>query len=153
MALPLLGRFHRALQASRFCQALGLALGAGLEAERSLQMALAASGSAVLHARAGVALRRLRAGASLVDAVEPLGMLDGESLQRLSTGERTGTLEPTLSQLGREHTESSLRWLRALVLGIIALLVVVLFLTLIGKVIQLQGAYFREMETLMDSRG
>ncbi|WP_158501786.1 type II secretion system F family protein [Vitiosangium sp. GDMCC 1.1324] len=150
MRVPLLGRVHRELQASRFSLVLGVALGAGLEAGRSLQMALEATGSTLLRARAHLAVHRLRSGASLTDVVEWLDVFDGESLQRLSTGERTGELEPTLAQLSREHSDSAMRWLRTLMFVVIALLSVFLFATNIGKVVQLQGGYQRQLGDLSE---
>ncbi|HEX8438563.1 type II secretion system F family protein [Archangium sp.] len=148
MHLPLLGRVHRGLHASRFSLVLGAALGAGLEAARSLQMALESTGSVLLRRRAGLAVHRLRSGASLTDVVEWLDVLDGESLQRVSTGERTGELEPILAQLAREHAESAMRWLRTLMFVVIALLSAFLFATNIGKVVQLHGGYQHALKDL-----
>jgi general secretion pathway protein F len=148
MHLPLLGRVHRELHASRFSLVLGAALGAGLEAARSLQMALDSTGSPSLRKRAGLAIHRLRSGASLTDVVEWLDVLDGESLQRVSTGERTGDLEPILAQVSREHSESAMRWLRALMFVVIALLSGFLFATNIGKVVQLQSGYQHALKDL-----
>ncbi|MGZ3460935.1 MAG: type II secretion system F family protein [Archangium sp.] len=148
LRVPLLGRVHRELQASRFSLVLGVALGAGLEAGRSLRMALEATGSVPLCARAGLAEHRLRSGASLTDVVEWLGVLDGESLQRLSTGERTGELEPVLAQMSREHSETAMRWLRTLMFVVIALLSVFLFATNIGKLVGLQSGYQHKLSDL-----
>ncbi|QRK09101.1 type II secretion system F family protein [Archangium violaceum] len=148
MRVPLLGRVHRELQASRFSLVLGATLGAGLEVGRSLQMALEATGSARLRARANLALHRLRTGATLTDVVEWLDVFDGESLQRVATGERTGDLEPVLTGLSREHADTAMRWLRTLMFVIIALLSVFLFATNIGKVVQLQSGYQRQLGEL-----
>jgi len=143
MHIPLLGRVHRELHASRFSLVLGVALGAGLEAARSLQLALEATGSVMLRKRVGLAAHRLRSGASLTDVVEWLDVLDGESLQRVSTGERTGDREPLLAQVSRAHSEAAMRWLRTLMFGVIPLLAVILFATNIGKVVGVQGNYLR----------
>lgn len=148
MRVPLLGRVHRELQASRFSLVLGAALGAGLEAGASLRMALEATGSVLLRGRAHLAEHRLRSGATLVDVVEWLGVFDGESLQRIATGERTGELEPILGQLSREHSETAMRWLRTLVFVIIALLSAFLFATNIGKIVQLQRGYQNQLNEL-----
>jgi general secretion pathway protein F len=80
--------------------------------------------------------------------VEWLDVLDGESLQRVSIGERTGDLEPTLAQLAREHSEAAMRSLRALMFVVIALLSVFLFATNLGKVGQLQGGYQQRLDSL-----
>jgi type II secretory pathway component PulF len=148
MRIPILGRFHRELRASRFSLVLGVALGAGLEAGRSLEMALEATGSFLLRGRVSLALHRLRSGATLTDVVEWLDVLDGESLQQLATGERTGELEPVLAQVSRGHSESAMRWLRTLMFVVITLLSVFLFATNLGKVTGLQGGYQRQLEEL-----
>lgn len=148
MRVPVLGRVHRELQASRFSLVLGVALGAGLEAGRSLQLALEATGSLRLRGRVNLAVHRLRSGASLSDVVEWLGVLDAESLQQLATGERTGDLEPVLALVSRGHSEAAMRWLRTLMFVVITLLSVFLFATNIGKVVELQGGYFRQLHSL-----
>jgi type II secretory pathway component PulF len=148
MRVPVLGRVHRELQASRFSLVLGVALGAGLEAGRSLQLALEATGSLWLRGRVNLAVHRLRSGASLTDVVEWLGVLDSESLQQLATGERTGGLEPVLALVSRGHSEAAMRWLRTLMFVVITLLSVFLFATNIGKVVELQGRYFRQLQGL-----
>lgn len=148
LRVPLLGRVHRELQASRFSLVLGSALGAGLEAGASLRMALEATGSVLLRGRANLAEHRLRSGATLTDVVEWLEVFDGESLQRLATGERTGELEPILGQVSREHSDTAMRWLRMLVFVLIALLTVFLFATNIGKIVRLQSGYQHQLEEL-----
>jgi type II secretory pathway component PulF len=143
MRVPLLGRVHRELQASRFSLVLGASLGAGLEAGRSLQLALEATGSFRLRGRVNLAPHRLRSGASLTDVVEWLDVLDGESLQQFATGERTGDLEPILAQVSRAHAEAAMRWLRLLMFAVITALSVFLFATNIGKLVGVQGNYLR----------
>lgn len=152
MHIPLLGRFHREVRAGRFCQVLGWSLGAGLDAGRGLQMALEAAGSQTLRGRSGQCLQRLQQGASLTDVVEELGVVEGESLRRIATGERTGHLEPTLRQLAGEHSEAGLRWLRTLVFTAIAVLVALLLATSARRVLQFQGGYYDRMYNLSNSR-
>jgi type II secretory pathway component PulF len=148
LKLPLLGGFHRQLQASCFCQVLGSSVGAGLEVARSLRMAISATQNPALQARAGQVIQQLQDGATLTDGVEALGILDGESLRRIAIGERTGHLEPTLHQLAREHSESGMRKLQAVVFVLIAVLAVVLFASSVASIFSLQGDYFRQLEDL-----
>jgi type II secretory pathway component PulF len=150
--IPVLGRFHRETQAGRFSRVLGTSLGAGLEAARSLQMAIEATGNSTLRAKAASAVQRLRDGATLTDVVEWLGVLDGESLRRVATGEKTGHLEPMLQQLAREHAEAGLRWLRALVFALILVLTVLLFATIIARIFSSQADYYRRLDDLSRTR-
>jgi type II secretory pathway component PulF len=146
--IPLLGSFYRRSQASRFCEVLGSSLGAGLDAARSLQLALEATNNTELQSRAGPAIHRLRDGASLTDVVEWLGVLDGESLRHLAIAERTGHLQPILQQQAREQSEAGLRAMKVLVGLLIALLVGFLVVTNIIRVFEAQQDYYRSLEGL-----
>jgi general secretion pathway protein F len=148
LRLPLLGSFHRRFQASRFCEALGTSLGAGLDAPRSLQMALDATGNADLQARSGEAIQRLRDGGTFTEVVEWLGVVDGESLRQVAIGERAGRIEPLLQQQARQNAEAALRGLRTLVFVLIIAVVVYLFATNIMRIFEFQSDYFRRVEEL-----
>jgi type II secretory pathway component PulF len=136
LRLPLLGTFYRRTQASRFCQVLGSCLGAGLDVSRSLQLALEATGNPELQSRAGPAV------------VEWLGVLDGEALRHVATGERTGHLQPLLQQQARAQSESGLRALQVFVFLAIAVLVGFFLVTNILRVFASQREYFRSLEEL-----
>jgi len=151
LKLPLLGGFHRQLQASRFCQVLGSSMGAGLEVARSLRMATAATQNPALQARADQVVQQLQDGATLTDGVEALGVLESESLRRIAIGERTGHLEPMLQQLARELAEAGMRKLQTLVFTLIAMLAVILFASSVAAIFSFQGDYFRQLDDL--SRG
>jgi type II secretory pathway component PulF len=148
LKIPLLGGFHRQLEASRFCQVLGTSVAAGLDVGRSLRMAISSTQNPELHARTGQALQQLQDGASLTDTVEGLGLLDGESLRRIATGERTGHLDTMLQHLAKEHSESGVRKLQAVVFVLIAALVVILFASSVGSLFSLQDGYFRRLEDI-----
>jgi len=148
LRLPLLGTFYRRTQASRFCQVLGSCLGAGLDAARSLQLALEATGDVELQSRAAPAVQRLRDGATLTDVVEWLDVLDGEALRQVATAERTGHLQPLLQQQAKAQSESGLRALQVVVGIAIAVLVVFLIVTNIFRVFESQREYFRSLEEL-----
>jgi type II secretory pathway component PulF len=148
LRVPLLGGFHRRLQASRFCDVLGTSLGAGLDAAHSLQMALDSTGSTELRARAAPAIQRLRNGATFAEVVEWLGVLDGESLRQVSIGERSGRIEPLLQQQARENSEAALRGLRVLMVALIVVVVAYLMATNIARIFEFQSDYFRRIEQL-----
>ncbi|MFL5344595.1 MAG: type II secretion system F family protein [Hyalangium sp.] len=148
LRLPLLGGFHRRLQASRFCDVLGTSLGAGVDAARSLQMAIEATGSTELRARTGAAVQRLRGGATFAEVVEWLGVLEGESLRQVGIGERAGRIEPLLQQQARENSEAALRGLRVLMIAIIVVAVACLMATNIARIFEFQADYFRRIEQL-----
>lgn len=149
--IPLLGSYYRRSQASRFCQVLGSSLGAGLEAARSLQLALEATRNTELTSRAGPAIQRLRDGATLTEVVEWLGVLDGGALRHLAIAERTGNVQPILEREAREQAEAGLRFMKVLVVVLIALLVGFLVVSNILRIFESQRDYYRQLEDL--SRG
>lgn len=146
--IPLLGSYYRRSQASRFCQVLGSSLGSGLEAARSLQLALEATRNAELMSRAEPAIQRLRDGATLTEVVEWLGVFDGGALRHLAVAERTGHVQPILEREAREQAEAGLRFMRVLVILLIVLLVGFLVVTNILRVIETQRDYYRSLEGL-----
>jgi type II secretory pathway component PulF len=148
LRILLVGSFYRRTQASRFCQVLGSCLGAGLDAARSLQLALEATGNVDLQSRAGPAVQRLRDGATLTDVVEWLGVLDDEALRQVATGERTGHLPPLLLQEAKAQSEAGLRALQAVVFIAIAVLVTILMATIVGRIFSAQQQYYRNIENL-----
>jgi general secretion pathway protein F len=146
--VPLLGRVHAELHASRFCHSLGSALGAGLEVARSLHLALEATGSPVLRARSAAAIEHLGTGASLTEVVERLDVLDRESLRQLSTGERAGRIPAALAYVARALSESAARRLRTLIVVLAVVGAALLFLGSINQIIQFQSGYYRQIEGL-----
>jgi type II secretory pathway component PulF len=148
LKLPLLGGFHRQLQASRFCQVLGSSIAAGLEVARSLRMATSATQNPALLARAEQVVQQLQDGATLTDGVESLGLLEGESLRRIAIGERTGNLDSILQHLAREHSEAGMRKLQTLVFALIAVMAVILFASSVASIFSMQSDYFRKLEDL-----
>ena len=149
--IPLLGSYYRKSQASRFCQVLGSSLGAGLEAARSLQLAVEATRNVELMSRTAPAIQRLRDGATLTEVVEWLGVLDGGALRHLAVAERTGNVQPILEREAREQAEAGLRFLRVLVVLLIVALGGILVVTNLIGIFESQRDYYRQLEDL--SRG
>jgi type II secretory pathway component PulF len=148
LKIPLLGGFHRQLQASRFCQVLGSSIAAGLEVARSLRMAITATQNPALQAQTEQVVQQIQNGATLTDGVETLGLLESESLRRIAIGERTGHLDPVLQQLSREHSEAGMRKLQTLIFSLIAVLAVLLFASSVASIFSMQSDYFRKLEDL-----
>ncbi len=146
--VPLLWRIHAEFHASRFCQSLGAALGAGLEVARSLQLAVDTTGSQVLRSRTAEALGHVSDGASLTEGVQRLGVLSGDSLRQLSIGERAGRIPATLDYLARGHAESATRRLRTLIVLLVVVGASLLFLGSISRIIESQRGYYRQIESV-----
>jgi type II secretory pathway component PulF len=133
--IPFVSAPMRQLAASRLVLGLGLATGAGMEAVRSLRLAVKATGSPSLLAELPRVEAKLRAGSTLTEAVGVLGVLDLSSLGTLSIAETTGTLDETLERMSRELQESSLRAMRLLILFVTMLVAVVLLVKIVGSML------------------
>lgn len=154
LALPIVGPVIRAGYASRFFMALGLALAAGVEAAGALRISLRASGSPAIAARTGVAESRIRAGGTLADAVETVGVFTQPQLGTLAIGERTGTLDSTLAELAQDTQETAVRGMKIVVLAalfFVAIIAVVVVLrpilhTIFGPI----SDYFKTIDSLSE---
>ena len=129
---------------------LGLATASGMEAVRSLRLAVKATSSPALMLELPKAEAKLREGATLTQAVEALGVLDRTSLGTLAIAETTGTLDETLERMSRELQDSSLRASRMLIIVVTVLVASVL---LIKIVMGLVGVLLGPVKTLYDAAG
>jgi type II secretory pathway component PulF len=149
LAVPLVGAVKRDLQASRFCEALGAARGAGLEVDQSLTLAVRASGSRASLQRLDAARGAIARGGTLADAIELLGVVPGPSLGQISTAERTGNLDSVAALLSRDHAGSASRLLRVvmvLVMGAVVLLgMALMVLEIAGVVLGPIGDYYKAL--------
>ncbi len=149
LRLPLFGPAHRSIHGARFFSTLAMGLGAGVEVARTLTLALRSTGSAELGAHAPQVLARIRRGASLAEAIEPLPLFDPVSLGAIAIGERTGTLDEALIRLADEATESAVRRCRALALAGVVLVTGLAFAIILkGLLSVILGPiadYFRQM--------
>jgi type II secretory pathway component PulF len=123
LRLPLVGPMYRSLYTARVCSVLASALGAGLEAGRSVSLAVAATQSPSLTPRAAEVESAVRRGDELLDAVRPLGLLDETGLAAVRIGERTGELPASLERLAQDEWELATRRLRRLAFLLLVLCV------------------------------
>lgn len=131
MSLPLAGRVFRAAAASRFFLALGLAMSSGVEIIRAIGISLRASGSPAIAARANVAQSRIRAGGTLAESLEKIGVFPREQLGAIAIAEKTGTLDTALEELARDSQQTVVNGTRVLIVVAMLLtasLVIVLIL-------------------------
>lgn len=133
--VPLVSAPLRQLAASRFLLGLGLATASGMEAVRALHLAVKATSSPALLAELPRVQAKLRAGATLTEAVSALDLLDRGSLGLLAVAETTGTLDETLERMSRELQASSLRATRILLLLVTVLVAAVLLLKLVAGIL------------------
>lgn len=148
--LPIFSAPMRQLAASRFVLGLGLATASGMEAVRSLRLAVKATSSPSLLSDFPKVEAKLRAGGTLTEAVGVLDLLDRSALGTLHVAETTGTLDETLERMSRDLQESSLRAMRMLILLVTALVAVVLLFKIVASML---GVLFGPVKRLYDAAG
>lgn len=148
--VPFLSASMRQLAASRLVLGLGLATGSGMEAVRSLRLAVKATSSPSLLAELPKVEAKLRSGATLTEAVGVLNLLDLSSLGTLSIAETTGTLDEALERLSRDLQDASLRAMRLLILLFTGIVTVAL---LIKIVVGLLGVVMGPVKSFYDAAG
>lgn len=148
--LPLVSAPMRQLAASRFVLGLGLATASGMEAMRSLRLAVKATSSPSLQDELPRVEAKLRGGSTLTEAVGALALLDRSSLGTLAVAETTGTLDETLEKMSRELQESSLRATRLLILLVTALVAGVLLVKIVSGML---AVLFGPVKQFYDAAG
>jgi len=148
--IPLVSAPLQQLAASRLVLGLGLATASGLEAMRTLRVAVKATSSPSLLAQLPLVEAKVRAGSTLTEAVRVLGVLDASSLGTLAVAETTGTLDETLERMSRELQASSLRAQRMLIIVVTVLVTVVLLVKIVAGLV---GVLLGPVKTLYDAAG
>lgn len=95
-------RMGRALAVARFCQALGLLLGGGIDAKKAVERAARTADNPYVTASLMKALPRLEQGATLTEALRPCKYLDPRVHEMLHVGEESGTLPKSLAKVAEQ---------------------------------------------------
>jgi type II secretory pathway component PulF len=142
----------KTLTASRFVLALGLAISSGLEAVRSIRLAVRASSSATAAAALPRAEQALLQGGSLTDSIALLQILDGAASGRIAVGEATGTLDETLERMGHELEEAafhSTRVAMGVITGLVtAAVLVTIVVAIVGGIAGTMNGFYRDLGKL-----
>lgn len=149
-SLPLVSRPLRSLYASRFVMILGLGTASGMEVHRNLRAAVKATQSPSLSAALPEVEAALRAGATLTEAVDRLGLLERLTLGSLAVAESTGTLDETLARVSRQLEEEALRAAQLLMIILVAVVAVALVAKIIVSIL---GASLGSMKQIYDVAG
>ncbi len=135
MRIPMLGSALSSLALARLTWSLAMAFDAGIDARRSVEMAIRASQNPYYQSRASVVAAAVIRNRQFHEAFAEAGVYPDDFLQMLETAEIAGTTSESMQMLCREYEEraqSALRWLTWLTgillwLGIGCLLIVMIF--------------------------
>lgn len=108
LELPAFGTIARQLSLSRFSRALGAAIGAGVEMEKSLRMAAKATGNRVVEEAVLASIPFVKE-RGLADGLARGGVLPPEIAALIAHGEQSGKLTPTLLQVSKDAREKAAR--------------------------------------------
>lgn len=143
--IPVLGTAIHSSDASRWCRAASLASGAGLDAGRLVELASAAAprfarGNDILSVE-----QRIRAGATLAEALSQGGRFPDRILDTISVGEEAGSTAEVLSRLASDFDDEAASGFKsaahgagfgvwALVAGLIILVIFRIFSTYVEAI-------------------
>ncbi len=133
LALPLLGRLLRNIEAARFTRTLGTLLKNGVTLLTAMDIAKEVIGNRVIAQGVAGVTRRIRQGQGLAGPLADAGVLPTITTQLLRVGEETGRLETMLDELADIHeqaVQTTLKRTLALAEPVIILLIAV-FITVI----------------------
>ena len=146
--VPVLGRASAAAEAAAWCRAASLASHAGLSAGRLTTLASTAAPGVRIDAAA--LEDRLRAGATLAEALRETGRFDDRLLHAVAVGEATGNTAEVLDRIAGEFDDESRRGFEAaargvgfavwaVVAGLIALVIFRIFSFYVGAIREAVG--------------
>jgi type II secretory pathway component PulF len=135
MRIPMLGNALASLALARLTWSLAMAFDAGIDARRSVEMAIRASQNPYYQSRESVVATAVVRNRQFHEAFAEAGVYPQDFLQMLETAEIAGTTSESMQMLCREYEErarTALRWLTWLTgiviwLGIGCLLVFMIF--------------------------
>jgi general secretion pathway protein F len=146
--VPVLGRASAAAEAAAWCRAASLASHAGLSVGRLTTLASSAAPGVRIDAAA--LEDRLRAGATLAEALRETGRFDDRLLHAVAVGEATGNTAEVLDRIAGEFDDESQRGFEAaargvgfavwaVVAGLIALVIFRIFSFYVGAIREAVG--------------
>ena len=126
MRIPVLGSSLRLLSLSRFAWSFGMAIDAGMDALKSVQLGLSSTQNPMFMSYEGQILDGLERGRQFHEVLGAAGVFPDDFLDVIETAEISGTLTESLNRLSEDYQERAATAFRALsVVGGIAVMLMV----------------------------
>lgn len=155
LAIPGVGRAIRTMALARFSWTLSMALNAGLDAGRSLWLALQSSQNSYYTRHAHVAVEVIGRGGQFHEALRSTGVFPDDFLSALSNAELSGTESESLERMSEEYqqrAESAFTTLTVLASSIIfGMVIVILVVLLLYLIMSLIAPYYQEAYDLLEN--
>jgi len=150
MQLPVLGNCLKTAALSRFAWTLGLTLDSGMNARRSMELALRSTENAYYTSQMKTVDDCLMKGQEFHEALRATGLFPDEFLQMLQTAEISGTHGESLQRLADEYRQRAQTAAKALTMAASFAVWVLVALVLIALIIRLAMAAFAPYYELLE---
>lgn len=157
MHVPVIGRCLQTAALSRLAWTLSLALDAGMDAKRSIRLALRGTQNAYYTSEMDAVESAIGVGKEFHEALRATGLFPDDFLSSLETAELSGTHSESLGRLASDYRERAKATAQTLtvvasfaVWGLVALIIVVVIIQLFLTVYM--APYREAMEFLEESR-
>lgn len=145
--IPKVGSSLQTIALSRICWTLSLALDSGLDALRSIKMALRSTHNPHFSSRGEMAVETIKTGGTMTDAFRVTGVFPDEFLHAIEVAEMSGTDAESLDRLAKYYDEQAKQAVRVLVgvaTGTIWAMVTLLLVFMILKMAMSIGGVYRD---------
>ncbi len=151
LRLPILGRLYHNSVLSRMAEAMAVLIGAGCDIPEALRLGAVASGSGRMALESDVAAQQIERGANILEAGQGMSMLPRLFLYSIQLGAQRNELQDNLYSLGQMYADQAragqsrlqvilLPMMIALLGGIIAVVILAMFLPMIQVITSLSAA-------------
>jgi type II secretory pathway component PulF len=154
--IPKLGPAIQTITISRFCWTMALALDAGLDPIRSIEMSLDSTGSDYYRTGFEDAKKAIQNGATLSGALQATSIFPDDFIARVDIAEHSGTDAESMEYLAKEYDEraqAAVRFLSGLATAIIRVTIVLVILYFMFQMLKpILGMYDDAMKPILPKR-
>lgn len=147
LRLPGIGPYLDAVVMQRFCLCLGLTMESGLPVKQAIRKSLRASGNSAFIRAEDVALKQLKKGTDLTDALSACGVFTEDFIHTLAVAEESGQIPEVMTRQSGNYREEASRRLTTLtwIASFGVWLIVAIFIII--AIFQIASIYFNALES------
>lgn len=150
MQLPVIGNCLRTSALSRLAWTLSLALDSGLDARRSIRMALQSTQNAYFTSQMGIVDGEIERGNQFHEALRETGLFPDDFLSSLETAEISGTHGESLARLANDYRDRAKATAKMLTVASTFALVGFVFVLIIFLIFRLAMFYIGTIEGALE---
>lgn len=154
--IPKLGPAIQTITISRFCWTMALALDAGLDPIRSIEMSLDSTGSDYYRAGNDDAKQAIEDGATLSGSLKAMSVFPDDFIARVDIAEHSGTDAESMEHLAKEYderAEAAVRFLSGVATAVIRVSVMVVLIYFIIQILKpILGIYDEALQPILPRR-